>query len=133
MLLHRSDLNIQKKIVKLFRIFWQILQIWSLSLIFAQSSMKFLGISPLFVENVEHSWKTWIRDETLQNLFYSERILTELWSEKFEWFDPSPIEPFNQGIERPAPATVEADGATGEAGVRPPFASARVAAKERSE
>ena len=22
-------------------------------------------------------------------------ILTELWSEKFEWFDPSPIEPFN--------------------------------------
>ena len=23
------------------------------------------------------------------------RILTELWREKFEWFDPSPIEPFN--------------------------------------
>ena len=26
-----------------------------------------------------------------------ERILTELWCEKFEWFDPSPIEPFNSG------------------------------------
>ena len=39
------------------------------------------------------------------------------------------ISPFNQGIERTAPATVEADGATGEAGVRPPFASARVAAR----
>ena len=26
------------------------------------------------------------------------RILTELWSEKFEWFDPSPIEPFNLGF-----------------------------------
>ena len=24
-------------------------------------------------------------------------ILTELWSEKFEWFGPSPIEPFNLG------------------------------------
>ena len=26
-----------------------------------------------------------------------ERILTELWSEKFEWFGPSPIEPFHLG------------------------------------
>ena len=26
-----------------------------------------------------------------------ERILTELRSEKFEWFDPPPIEPFNLG------------------------------------
>ena len=26
-----------------------------------------------------------------------DRILTELWCEKFEWFDPSPIEPFNLG------------------------------------
>ena len=26
-----------------------------------------------------------------------ERILTELRSEKFEWFGPSPIEPFNSG------------------------------------
>ena len=25
------------------------------------------------------------------------RMLTELWCEKFEWFDPSPIEPFNLG------------------------------------
>ena len=28
------------------------------------------------------------------------RILTELRSEKFEWFDPSPIEPFNSGDHR---------------------------------
>ena len=28
-----------------------------------------------------------------------DRILTELWCEKFEWFDPSPIEPFNLGRE----------------------------------
>ena len=27
-------------------------------------------------------------------------ILTELWSEKFEWFDPSPIEPFNSDEDR---------------------------------
>ena len=26
------------------------------------------------------------------------KILTELWSEKFEWFGPSPIEPSNSGI-----------------------------------
>ena len=25
--------------------------------------------------------------------------MTELRSEKFEWFDPSPIEPFNPGVE----------------------------------
>ena len=31
----------------------------------------------------------------IEVLLYSERILTELGSEKFEWFDPSPIEPFN--------------------------------------
>ena len=32
------------------------------------------------------------------------RILTELRSEKFEWFGPSPIEPFNLGLGlRPAP------------------------------
>ena len=29
-------------------------------------------------------------------------ILTELWSEKFEWFGPSPIEPFNLGPGRGA-------------------------------
>ena len=27
----------------------------------------------------------------------SDRILTEFWCEKFEWFDRSPIEPFNPG------------------------------------
>ena len=27
-------------------------------------------------------------------------MLTELWSEKFKWFDPSPIEPFNLGAEK---------------------------------
>ena len=26
--------------------------------------------------------------------------LTELWYEKFEWFDPSPIEPFNSVVHR---------------------------------
>ena len=30
------------------------------------------------------------------------RILTELRSEKFEWFGPSPIEPFNSGLAPPA-------------------------------
>ena len=30
-----------------------------------------------------------------------ERILTELRSEKFEWFGPSPIEPFNPGSRHP--------------------------------
>ena len=34
------------------------------------------------------------------------RILTELRSEKFEWFGPSPIEPFNPG---PAPCAFLAD------------------------
>ena len=29
------------------------------------------------------------------------RILTELQSEKFEWFGPSPIEPFNSGAYGP--------------------------------
>ena len=28
-------------------------------------------------------------------------MLTELSSEKFEWFDPSPIEPFNSGSDVP--------------------------------
>jgi len=28
------------------------------------------------------------------------QILTEFWSEKFEWFGPSPIEPFNLGGRR---------------------------------
>ena len=45
------------------------------------------------------------------------RILTELRSEKFEWFDPSPIEPFNSGGRRggrsPLPPRSE------RAGVRP--------------
>ena len=27
-------------------------------------------------------------------------MLCELWSEKFEWFGPSPIEPFNQVHDR---------------------------------
>ena len=40
------------------------------------------------------------------------RILTELWCERFEWFDPSPIEPFNLGPSR-REAPLE------EAGVRP--------------
>ena len=30
-----------------------------------------------------------------------DRILTELGCEKFEWFDPSPIEPFNPGLSAP--------------------------------
>ena len=40
--------------------------------------------SPLFWENSELFLRIPIP-----------RILTELWSEKFEWFGPSPIEPFN--------------------------------------
>ena len=28
-------------------------------------------------------------------------MLCELWSEKFEWFGPSPIEPFNLGAVKP--------------------------------
>ena len=51
-----------------------------------------------------------------------ETILTELRSEKFEWFGPSPIEPFNLGLTRqpaaglPAPRRVGRGGAGRDAG-----------------
>ena len=57
MLLHRSDLNISEKIVKLFRIFWQhfakIRFLKFLSLIFAQILMKFCRNFADILENVE--------------------------------------------------------------------------------
>ena len=42
-----------------------------------------------------------------------ERILTELRSEKFEWFGPSPIELFNSGPAAAAAALAAAREATG--------------------
>ena len=48
-----------------------------------------LKLSEIFEFSSEKSWnlKEWIP-----------RILTELRSEKFEWFGPSPIEPFNPAL-----------------------------------
>ena len=48
-------------------------------------------------------------------MFYQEvlnvdRTLTELWCEKFEWFGPSPIEPFNIQIIH-GPVAAEQGGA----------------------
>ena len=43
----------------------------------------------IYVRKFLNGCLTW---ETYRNF---ERILTELRSEKFEWFGPSPIEPFN--------------------------------------
>ena len=37
--------------------------------------------------------------------FICDTMLTELSSEKFVWFGPSPIEPFNQGTTRPRVTT----------------------------
>ena len=57
MLLHRSDLNISEKIVKLFRIFWQKFAKFVIfeffSLIFAQILMKFCRNFADNLENVE--------------------------------------------------------------------------------
>ena len=39
--------------------------------------------------------KSWFFLIFLQNALNFDRMLTELWCEKFEWFGPSPIEPFN--------------------------------------
>ena len=49
-----------------------------------------LNISENFRQTFSHFWQIII----LQKF---ERMLTELRSEKFEWFGPSPIEPFNLG------------------------------------
>ena len=40
-----------------------------------------------------------------ERIFSIPRILTELRSEKFVWFGPSPIEPFNSGDDRHSPTT----------------------------
>ena len=49
-----------------------------------------------------------------QKFLHSDRFLTELWSEKFEWFGPSPTEHFNQLRSQPECATAtsveECDG-----------------------
>ena len=55
---------------------------------FAEYSRKCWELLKLFSEFLKHSEKcSWI----------SERILTELWCEKFEWFDRSATESFNSG------------------------------------
>ena len=59
--------------------------------------MKFLN----FLAKIPEFWKNSDFDQVAFRGFLSiPRILTELRSEKFEWFDPSPIEPFNSGPER---------------------------------
>ena len=46
------------------------------------------------------SLKCFFRDGAFRGFLWIPRILTELRSEKFEWFGPSPIEPFNLGPYR---------------------------------
>ena len=98
MLLHRSDLNILAK----FR---------QTSLNFSANFVKFRHFGIIFIkicsdfdENLSEfrqilSKMLNIPDffKFLMNSNKISWILTELWSEKFEWFGPSPIEPFNLG------------------------------------
>ena len=61
-------------------------------------------IQKIVYRNVQHFLHIFFEIYELFSIFYRkflnfERILTELRSEKFEWFDPSPIEPFNFGLD----------------------------------
>ena len=91
MLLHRSDLNISENFRQFFshfrQIFVKICYFEFLSLIFAQILMKFCRNFADILENVE-----------TRKFLKFERLPTELRSERFEWFGPSPLEPFNSAL-----------------------------------
>ena len=69
--------------------------------------------------------------------------MTKLWSEKFEWFGPSPIEPFNSGIGRedfytgtPEPTEKEAEHSAAEVAsgaLEPEFNEAQQRMEEKKE
>ena len=72
--------NFADNIILIFNIFENV----EILLIFRNFEFKFLAKIPEFWKNV-----------AFRGFLSIPRILTELRSEKFEWFGPSPIEPFN--------------------------------------
>ena len=109
MLLHRSDLNISENFRQTFSHF---------SAIFAKFThfRKMLFEFCLEFDEILSEFRKYFRTcwKILNFLNFlakcTDRILTELWCEKFEWFDPSPIEPFNSGPGRRARGPVARHG-----------------------
>ena len=63
--------------------------------------MQFVSLFSLFLRPRHVLWVGCYFDEVaFRGFLWIPRILTELRSEKFEWFGPSPIEPFNLGVRR---------------------------------
>ena len=61
----------------------------------------FVSLFPVFLRPLLVFWVECHFDEVVfRGFLWIPRILTELRSEKFEWFGPSPIEPFNLGAAR---------------------------------
>ena len=105
MLLYRSDLNISEFFRQTFRFFLQfsckIRHFWIRSIDFAQISMKFCRNFADVLETLEKFRNFGIFNflRYFKRKFLNlERILTQLRSEQFVWFGPSPTEPFNSGL-----------------------------------
>ena len=97
MLLHRSDFNISENFRQKLKLPFQILQ----------ENIRWKALDEIYkIYMLLHRADTNI----------SEKCLTEPWCEKFEWFDPSPIEPFNLARRRvnEAERPVRAVGRDGE-------------------
>ena len=92
MLLHRSNLNISEKFRQTFPHFSTFFNIQYFSLNFGQILMILFRN---FADISENGSIFWMFSIFWRKFLNFARILTELWSEKFEWFGPSPIEPFN--------------------------------------